>query len=171
MAALVITAGSRRCARAELLEVRQVAGGMECPECARGLLLKVKSIPGVEAAETSWNRRMLSVRFHAGSHATLAQIRNVVAGQHFQAREAEIVIAGRLVVDGSGALSLQVPETGLAYRVDLTGRDPSWRRAFTDRTGERLVVTGRVPGLARDQDPLVLFPVDFPRPATVLSSR
>ena len=38
-------------ARAELLAVRQIAGGMECPECARGLLLQVKAIPGVDNAE------------------------------------------------------------------------------------------------------------------------
>lgn len=162
----VVALGSGR-ARAELLEVRQVAGGMECPECARGLRLLVKQIAGVTDTATSWNRRVLTVRFQPGSRATLAQVRAAVIRQHFQAREAEIVVSGRLSLDGEGCAWLRVPESELSYRLDLTGRDAAWRRALSELSGAPVVVTGRVPGSAHAEDPLVLFPVDVqpaPRP-------
>jgi hypothetical protein len=146
-------------ARAEILEVRQVAGGMECPECARGLRLLVREIPGVNDAETSWNRRVLSVRFKAGNHATLAQVRAAVIHQHFQAREAELVVAGRWTVDSAGQLWLSVPETGARYRIDLTGRGAEWRRALSAFRGQEVVATGRVPGAADGGDPLILSPI------------
>ena len=150
-------------ARAELLEVRQVAGGMECPECARGLRLLVKQIAGVEDAATSWNRRVLTVRFQPGSRATLAQVRAAVTRQHFQAREAEIVVAGRLSLDGAGRAWLRVPESELSYRLDLSGREAGWRRALDELSGAQVIITGRVPGSAHAEDPLVLFPVDVQR--------
>src|SRR3954470_6160368 len=108
-------------AHGELLEVRQVAGGMECPECARGLRLLARDIPGVQAAETSWNRRVLTLHFRAGSRATLTEVRSIVLRQHFQIREAEIVVAGRLRLDAGGAAFLLVPESGLSYRIDISG--------------------------------------------------
>jgi hypothetical protein len=150
-------------ARAELLEVRQVAGGMECPECARGLRLLVKGIAGVDDADTSWNRRILTVRLHAGNGATLAQIRSAVSRQHFQAREAEIVVGGRLIADAAGQPWLSVPETKLSYRIDQTGRDARWRRALADLRETEIVMTGRVPGALGGRDPLVLFPLEFHR--------
>jgi cation transport ATPase len=150
-------------ARAELLEVRQIAGGMECAECARGLRLLVKQIAGVDDAETSWNRRVLTVRFHPGNRATLAQVRAAVARQHFEAREAEIVVAGLLTLDAAGGAWLRVAESTLSYRIELTGRDAAWRRALTELAGAQVVVTGRVPGSARAEDPLLLFPVDLRR--------
>jgi len=155
-------AGGR--ARAELLEVRQIAGGMECPECARGLRLLIKEIAGVDAAETSWNRRVLTVRFRPRNHATLAQVRAAVARQHFQAREAEIVVSGRLTADAAGgAPSLYVAESELTYRIDLTGREESWRRALGELSGAEVIVTGRVPGSALGDDPLVVFPIEIHR--------
>jgi hypothetical protein len=150
--------GSSR-ARCEILEVRQVAGGMECAECARGLRIMIRAIPGVDDAETSWNRRVLTVRFHAGNRATLAQVRAAVTRQHFEAREAEIVVAGRWTVDAAGQPWLSVPEPGLSYRIDLTGRDAEWCRALAEFRGLEVVATGRVPGTDRGDDPMVLFPI------------
>ena len=159
--ALALAGGS---ARAELLEVRQIAGGMECPECARGLRLLIKEIAGVEAAETSWNRRVLTVRFRARNRATLAQVRAAVVRQHFQAREAEIVVSGRLTDDlAGGSPSLRVSGSELSYRIDLTGRDASWRRQLGALAGAEVIVTGRVPGSALADDPLVLFPIEVQR--------
>jgi hypothetical protein len=133
-------------ARAELLEVRQVAAGMECPECARGLRLLVKELDGVDDAATSWNRRILTVQFHPGNHATLDQIRGLVVKQHFVVREAEVVVAGTLAVTPEGAPTLVVPESGARYR--LTAGSPkveAWFRSLGRRGVTRVVVTGRVP--------------------------
>jgi copper chaperone CopZ len=149
-------------ARAELLEVRQVASGMECPECARALQLRVKSLPGVDAVETSWNRRLLTLRLRRGNHATLTEIRSLVVAEHFQIREAEIVVAGQLLVDAAGNPALLVPESGLTYRIDIEGpAKPRWRRALADAAGTEVVITGRVPAAPLAADPLVLWPVDL----------
>jgi hypothetical protein len=160
-------------ASAELLEVRQIAAGMECPECARGLRLLVKEIAGVDDAETSWNRRVLSVRFHPGSGATLAQVRAAVSHQHFEPREAEVVIAGQLTLapaarsagsqSVAAAATLWVPESGLTYRIDLLGREAAWRRTWAEMSGGEVVITGRVPRGDRAEDPLVLYPIDIQR--------
>ena len=136
-------------ARAELLQVRQVAAGMECPECARGLRVLVNALDGVEEAATSWNRRILTVRLRSGNHATLDQIRAVVVKQHFVAREADVVVAGALTVDAEGGATLVVTESGSRYR--LTVGSPhvgEWISALGARTVARVVVTGRVPPAA-----------------------
>jgi hypothetical protein len=160
-------------AQGELLEVRQIAAGMECPECARGLRLLAQSIPGVEAAETSWNRRILTLHFRAGSPATLAQVRSIVLRQHFQVREAEIVVAGRLHLDAvTSAASLFVPESGLTYRIELSSPPiaTNWAGVLSAAAGQEVVVTARVPAGTTAEDPLVLWPlalrvrVPIPRP-------
>lgn len=165
LAALPALLGVGR-ARAELLEVRQIAGGMECPECARGLRLLIKEIPGVAAAETSWNRRVLTVRFQRGNRATLAQVRAAVVRQHFEAREAELLIAGRLTIDAGGRHWLWVSGSEQTYGIDLRGRSADWQRAVGELSGAEVLVTGRVPGGARAEDPLILFPVSIERART-----
>jgi hypothetical protein len=161
VAMLALLGGGR--AQAELLEVRQIAGGMECPECARGLRLLIKAIPGVDAAETSWNRRMLTVRFRRGNRATLGQVRAALVRQHFEAREAELLIAGRLTIDPAGRYWLRVTGSQQTYRIDVSGRTADWRRALDDLAGAEVLVNGRVPGAALAEDPLVLFPVSIER--------
>ena len=151
-----------RPARAELLEVRQVAAGMECPECARGLQMLVKRVPGVEAVETSWNRRMLTLKLRPGNHATLTQIRSIVLEQHFQVREAEIVVVGQVLLDPRGGASLFVRGSALTYRIDLGGQaGEDWRRSLAAAAGTEVVLTGRVPGAAIAEDPLVLWPLEM----------
>ena len=152
-------------ARSELLEVRQVAGGMECPECARALQLRVKALSGIDAAATSWNRRVLTARLRDGNHTTLAQIRALVLAQHFQIREAEIVVAGRLVSSAGGTMSLQVPETGINYHIDLGSlagaARAGWQSRLVAAAGASIVLTGRVPGSAGGEDPQILWPIDL----------
>lgn len=162
LVAMPVLVGGVR-ARAELLEVRQIAGGMECPECARRLRLLIKEIPGVDQTETSWNRRVLTVRFHRGSRATLAQVRAAVVRQHFEAREAELLIAGRLTIDATGGHWLRVSGSEQTYRIDLRGRTADWQRAIGELAGAEVLIAGRVPGGARAEDPLVLFPVSIER--------
>jgi hypothetical protein len=152
-------------ANAELLEVRQVAGGMECAECARTLQLRVKALPGIDVAAASWNRRVLSARLLPGNHATLAQIRALVLAQHFQIRDAQIIVAGRLEPVAAGAMSLRVPESSVVYRIDLGGMSKAdgdgWRIRLADAAaaGARVVITGLVPGAPGGEDPQTLSPI------------
>jgi hypothetical protein len=152
-------------AHAELLEVRQVAGGMECAECARALQLRVRALPGIDVAATSWNRRVLSARLQPGNHATLAQIRALVLAQHFQTREARIVVAGRLEPAAAGTMSLRVPESSVVYRIDLGGMSTAegdgWRirLAAAAVAGASVVITGLVPGAPGGEDPQTLSPI------------
>jgi hypothetical protein len=146
--ALALPAGR---ARSELVEVRQVAGGMECAECARNLKLDVGKLDGVEAAAASWNRRILTVRFRSGSRATLDDLRAVVRRHHFTAREAEIVVRGKLARVAGGALLLTVTGTGAVYEI-AAGRAPAGGNDLVvrleraaGREGE-LTVRGRVAG-------------------------
>src|SRR3954468_3401298 len=74
IAALAVSSG----ARAELVEVRQVAGGMECAECAHQLRVEGGQLDGVNATEASWNRRILTVRLRARNRVTLEELRAVV---------------------------------------------------------------------------------------------
>lgn len=144
-------------ARGELVEVRQVAGGMECAECARSLKLDVGRLDGVEAAAASWNRRILTVRFRSGSHATLEQLRAIVRRHHFSAREAEVVARGRLSPAPDGTLLLlTVTGSGVVYEIAAgtaprgiaaaVGPDPTARLARAAARGEELTVRGRVAG-------------------------
>ena len=152
-------------ADAELLEVRQLASGMECPECARNLRLLVNAVEGVEESTASWNRRVLTVQLKPGNHVTLAQLRALVVKQHFRVCEAEIVVAGRLDVDEQRQASLLVPESNLRYRIDSRSKRASdWIHAMGARASMQVVVTGRVAPAAdptRPDDPLVLWALDF----------
>jgi Heavy-metal-associated domain len=132
--------GAPAAARSEVLEVRQIAGGMECVECARNLRIEVSRLPGVEAASTSFNRRVLTVRFARGNRSTLADVRAILRRQHFVPGEAEIVVAGRVRPDAAGQLILDVG-AGASFRLDLGGRSP----AVPAGDGE-VVITGRVAG-------------------------
>jgi copper chaperone CopZ len=144
-------------ARGELVEVRQVAGGMECAECARNLKLDIGRLDGVEAAAASWNRRVLTVRFRASSRATLEEVREVVRRHHFSAREAEVVARGRLSdAPGGTALLLTVTGSGAVYEIaagirpagaaPTGGLDLMARLAREAGRGGELTVRGRVAG-------------------------
>jgi hypothetical protein len=125
--------------RAEVIEVRQVARGMECPECAHNLQVQVKRLDGIETASASWNRRVLTVRFARGSRSTLGDVRAVVRRQNFVPGEAEIVVIGRLRRETGGVLVLE-GGPGARYRLDV---DP--HRPLALAAGD-VIVTGRVPG-------------------------
>jgi copper chaperone CopZ len=139
-------------ARAELIEVRQVAGGMECAECARRLRMEVGRLDGVEATEASWNRRILTVRFRAQSHATLEEVRALVRRNHFSVREADVVVRGRVGRARSGALELTVSGSGAVYSIAAAAPAPGENDALTARlaraaTGGRdITVRGRIAG-------------------------
>ena len=126
-------------ARAELKEVTQIAAGMECAECSRNLRVAIKALDGVEDAETSWNRRILKVKFRAGSRATLDDVREIVRLHHFEAREAEIVAVGRLERSAGGDLTLRISGSDAVYL--LKGAVPSVVPA-----GAAVEVKGRVAG-------------------------
>src|SRR5205807_103766 len=93
-ALLLVSLALSGAARAELVEVRQVAGGMECAECAHQLRVEVGQLDGVNSADASWNRRILTVRFHPRNHATLEELRAVIRRHHFSVREADLVVRG-----------------------------------------------------------------------------
>jgi hypothetical protein len=137
--AVAIVAG--RPARADLLQVRQIAKGMECAECARNLKVEIQKLDGVEAASASWNRRVLTVSLARGSKTTLTDIRAALRRQHFVPGEAEVVVAGRLVRTAEGEPLLD-GGPGVRYRLDLglVGG------AAAGGAGGEVLVTGRVPG-------------------------
>ena len=139
-------------ARGELLEVRQIAGGMECAECARTLRLEAGRLDGAVATEASWNRRILTVHFRAGSHATLEELRAVVRRHHFTVGEAEIVVKGRVARAPSGALQLLVEGPGAAYEIAAasspSGSALSERlaRQASEPAGAPVTLRGRITG-------------------------
>jgi len=121
LAALLLGAAG---ARAELVEVRQVAGGMECAECAHQLRVEVGRLDGVITTDASWNRRILTVRFHARNHATLEELRAVIRRHHFSVREADVVVRGRVGRSPSGALQLTVTGSGATYPIAAAAPAP-----------------------------------------------
>ena len=147
--ALLLAAGS---ARAELIEVRQVAGGMECAECARRLRMDVGRLDGVDATEASWNRRILTVHFRARSRATLEELRALVRRNHFSVREADVIVRGRVGRTPSGALELAVTGSGAVYSIAAaaaaTGANDALaaRLAGAAADGRDITVRGRIAG-------------------------
>jgi copper chaperone CopZ len=142
-AALVLASPLPTRARAELLEARQIANGMECAECAHNLKVAVSRLDGVRAAETSWNRRMLSVQFVRGSKTTLTDVRSALRRQHFVPGEAQVVIIGRLRRTAGGDLLID-GGPGIRYLLSL-GADQD--RPAIDQA--EVLVTGRVDGESR----------------------
>jgi hypothetical protein len=148
LVSLVLSGG----ARAELVEVRQVAGGMECAECARQLRMDVGQLDGVNGTDASWNRRILTVRFRARNRATLEELRAVVRRHHFSVREAEVVVRGRVGRSPSGALQLAVTGSGAIYPIAASAAAPgatealagALARAATD--GREVTLRGRIAG-------------------------
>ncbi len=148
LALLALSSG----ARAELVEVRQVAGGMECAECARQLRMEVGQLDGVNAADASWNRRILTVRFRARNRATLEELRAVVRRHHFIVREADLVVRGRVGRAKAGALQLTVTGSGAVYPIAAAAAAPeatdalaaALARAAT--AGREVTLRGRIAG-------------------------
>lgn len=156
LAGLAMLAAGMGRARAGLLEVRQIAKGMECAECAHNLKVEVRKLDGVEEASASWNRRVLTVRFARGAKTTLAEVRAVLRRQHFVPGEAEIVVSGHIVRTPAGHPRLQLDGgAGARFALELghlhlaPGTEEGWDGA--------VVVTGRVsgenPDNARDGTP------------------
>jgi hypothetical protein len=149
LAAGLLAAGA---ARAELVEVRQVAGGMECAECAHQLRVEIGQLDGVNTTDASWNRRVLTVRFHPRNHATLEELRAVVRRHHFTVREADVVVRGRVGRSSSGALQLTVTGSGAIYPIAAAAAAPgatealaaALARAATE--GREVTLRGRIPG-------------------------
>jgi hypothetical protein len=131
-------------AHAEVLEVSQVALGMECAECARNLRVEVGRLDGVQAASASWNRRVLTVRFARGNKTTLAQLRAILRRHHFVPGEAEVTVAGRVRRTSQGDLLLDGGE-GAPFLIEAA---PGVGLAEPP-AADRLLVTGRVAGEPR----------------------
>jgi hypothetical protein len=139
--ALALSLGLALCSgrvHAELVEVRQVAGGMECAECARKLRIDVRQLDRVNASDASWNRRVLKVSFHPGSHATLEELRAVVRRHHFTVREAEIVARGRVVRTPSGGLQLAITGSDAIYEIASTPHPATVTATSGDAVAVRL---------------------------------
>ena len=138
--------------RAELVEVRQVAGGMECAECAHQLRVEVGQLDGVNATEASWNRRILTVRFRARNRVTLEELRALIRRHHFSVREADVVVRGRVGRTASGELQLTVTGSGVLYPIAAAAAAPgvteALAAALARAAGERREVTlhGRIAG-------------------------
>jgi cation transport ATPase len=167
-------------ARAELVAVDQSASGMECPECSRGLRMAVRVLDGVEALETSWNRRRLTARFRIGSRATLEEIRNIIRARHFVPREAQVTVRGTLAPSVQGPESSRSPTptptsdprnqkpeaqeirlsgSGVAYQLETGGSAQIASRLQSAR-GHAVVIRGRVPAPvagAGAEDPLLIL--------------
>lgn len=151
-ALLLVSLALSGAARAELVEVRQVAGGMECAECAHQLRVEVGQIDGVNSTDASWNRRILTVRFHPRNHATLDELRAVIRRHHFSVREADLVVRGRVGRSPSGTLQLAVTGSGAIYPIAAAAAAPSatdalaaaLSRAATE--GREVTLRGRIAG-------------------------
>jgi len=102
----------------ELIEVRQLAGGMECAECAHNLRVEAARLEGAIASEASWNRRILTVRFRADNRVTLEDLRALVRRHHFTVGEAEILVRGRVARSATGRWRLRVAGSSDAYDVE-----------------------------------------------------
>ena len=132
--------------------MRQVAGGMECAECAHQLRVEVGQLDGVNATEASWNRRILTVRFRARNRVTLEELRAVVRRHHFSVREADVVVRGRVGRAASGELQLTVTGSGVVYSIAAAAAAPgateALAAALARAAGERREVTlhGRIAG-------------------------
>jgi hypothetical protein len=171
---VAFTGGST--ARAELVAVDQLASGMECPECSRGLRMAVRVLDGVDTLETSWNRRRLTARFRAGSRATLEEIRTIIRARHFVPKDAQVTVRGTL------APSTQEPQTSQPQTPDPEGRESethdevrvsgsgvSYRlesgstqiaSQLKSARGHAVVIRGRVPAPvpgASAEDPLLIL--------------
>ena len=139
-------------ARAELVEVRQVAGGMECAECAHNLKVEAKRLDGVDGTDASWNRRILTVRFRAGSRTTLEELRAIVRRHHFSVREAEVVVRGRVLRSPSGGFRLAVSGSGAVYEIGAAGDAPAPAGPIAARLesaaagASEITVRGRIAG-------------------------
>jgi hypothetical protein len=143
--------------RGELIEVKQPVGGMECPECSRGLRLALRDLDGVDALATSWNRRLLTTHFRPASRATLQEIRTMVRARHFTPGAAEIIVAGSLGWRGK-QLVVTVSGSGVVYAI----RDGAARVAALSPLplAQAVVVKGQVPAAAPgggSEDPLVIL--------------
>lgn len=146
LVSLVLTGG----AQAELVEVRQVAGGMECCECARQLRMEVGQLEGVKAADASWNRRILTVRLRARNRVTLEELRAVIRRHHFSVREADVVVRGRVGRSSSGALQLTVTGSGVIYPIAAAAPGATEALAASlgraAAAGRELTLRGRIAG-------------------------
>lgn len=148
LASLVVPGG----ASAELVEVRQVAGGMECAECAHQLRVEVGQLDGVNATEASWNRRILTVRLRARNRVTLEELRAVIRRHHFSVREADVVVRGRVGRTPSGELQLTVTGSGVVYPIvaaaAVRGATDTLAATLARAAGEGREVTlhGRIAG-------------------------
>jgi len=139
-------------ARAELVEVRQVAGGMECAECAHQLRVEVGQLDGVNGTDASWNRRILTVHFHPRNHTTLEELRAVIRRHHFSVREADVVVRGHVGRSPSGALQLAVTGSDAIYPIKAAAAAPDATKALAEAlaraatAGREVTLRGRIAG-------------------------
>ena len=103
---------------------------MECAECAHQLRVEVGQLDGVNSTDASWNRRILTVRFHPRNHATLEELRAVIRRHHFSVREADVVVRGRVGRSPSGALQLAVTGSGAIYPIAAAAAAPGATEAL-----------------------------------------
>ena len=97
----------------------------------------MRKLPGVESVDVSLERATTDVRLKPGNTVTLAQLRQIIKSNGFNAREAEVTVDGTLA-QRSGAVVLEVTGTGTSLA--LENAQELAKRA----SGSAVKVTGRV---------------------------
>ena len=109
----------------------------------------LQKIEGVSAVTVSLNDGAVTLRFIPDNRVTIERIREAIRTNGFAPREAEIRVAGRVIVRGDSLL-LVVRETNESYVLEdipgAAGRRAEIRRGLV---GTRVVVGGQVPTSAK----------------------
>lgn len=96
-----LLAGALSAAQADgLIRVEQTVFGMDCAPCAYGLQKGLTKLPGATKVEVSLNDGKAVVEFSPGSPTSFSQVHDVIVHGGFTPREATVVVAGHVAMDG-----------------------------------------------------------------------
>ena len=123
----------------------------------------------MEAVDVSLERGQASIRLRPGNRITVAQLRQLVKSNGFNARGAAVTVVGELIQDASGP-ALSVTGTGVVLIVKPDSARAAAYQTLRDRlsAGPRAAVTldGVVPErqTKEERDSLVLEAIDRKSP-------
>lgn len=100
---------------AQLMEVRQTVFGMDCAPCAYAVERRMANLDGAAQVTLSLNAGFAQVRFDDLHGTTLEEIRRAIRDSGFGARDARVLVRGRIVQE-EGVLVLRTP-AGEGYRL------------------------------------------------------
>lgn len=88
--------------KAQLLTVNQTVYGMDCAPCAYGVEKGIQKIKGVQSVKVSLNQGKAYIHLAPENRVTLAGIQQEIQNNGFSAREAEVVVQGKLLKNTNG---------------------------------------------------------------------